>query len=267
MEINKITNADCIDFMKSMPDDFVDISITSPPYNMGNRVKDWLQTYKVNNDDCMNKDEYFKWISDVIKEIQRVTKYHIFFNIQEVQGNKGIIAHIFKEFESSIKEVFIWAKTNPPSHIIPTQCSNGYEYIFCISKDNPEKKMFSYCNFDNHKGDWIKNILIEGVNRTKNGHNYEFPKWLPRYFIKNFSKEGSLIFDCFMGSGTTAVASKELNRKYIGCDICQDYVDIANKRLQQNTLFDLMQPLDVKQEGGNGLPPTDKSVGIRPTIL
>ena len=69
--------------------------------------------------------------------------------------------------------------------------------------------------------------------------------------------------DCFFGSGSTMVSAKETGRWFIGCDLNIEYCKMAEKRLSQNVLL----PLNIKQEGGNGLPPTDKSVGIRPTIL
>ena len=241
IEINKIYNIECLSFMKVIPNDYMTITITSPPYNMGDRVKDEAQTYTYNNKDNLDFNEYKLFIKEVISELIRVTKYHVFFNIQEVNNNKGIISFIYQEFNNHIKEVFIWAKRNPPSHIVQTQCSNGYEYIFCFSKDNPEYKKFNYCFFNNRNGDYMKNIIINNVNNENFGHNYAFPKWLPNFFIKNFSQKGDLIFDCFMGSGTTAIVSKELNRNFIGCEISKDYCDIANKRLQQENLFTILE--------------------------
>ena len=89
-----------------------------------------------------------------------------------------------------------------------------------------------------------------------------FPEELPRRCIKMFSWKGANICDPFSGAGTTAVVCKKLNRNFIGFEISQDYCNISKKRLQE-----IDMPLAVKTEGGNGLPPTDKSMCIRPTIL
>jgi len=261
LEINQVYQGDCLDVMKQLPDNFTDVTITSPPYNMGDRVKPWLQTYKVNNKDNRNKGEYFKWIKEVITELLRINRFHIFFNIQEVVGNNGVIQYIYQEFNPFIKEVFIWAKTNPPCHIVENQCSNGYEYIFCISKDNPNSKVFNHCNFK--RKDYIRNVIIKGVHRDKHGHNYAFPEWLPEYFINYFTKKGDLIFDPMCGSGTTLYVAKTRGYRYLGIDISKEYVQIAQKRLSQETLL----PLDVKQEGGKGIHPTSKEVGILPKFL
>jgi len=261
LEINKIHQGDCLELMKEFPDNYVDIVITSPPYNMGNRVKSWLQTYKINNKDNMDKSEYFDWIKQIIDELLRITKHHIFFNIQEVKGNNGIISFIFKEFEKNIKEVFIWAKTNPPCHIVEGQCSNGFEYIFCFSNDEPSSKKFNHHR--SIRKDYIKTIIIKGVHRDKNGHNYAFPSWLPEYFINYFAMDGDVVFDPFVGSGTTCFVAKQKGHRYLGIDISKEYVQIAQKRLSQEILL----PLDTKQEGGNGIPPNNKLLGILPTIL
>lgn len=264
MEIDKITCADCIEFMKSMQDDSVDISITSPPYNIGSSIrhnKDMYLEYK----DNLTEEEYTGFIIRVISEMLRVTKNYVFFNFQILSNNKKSYIDILYKFKNNIKEFFIWAKPNPSPGVQPGLFANGFEIILCLSKWDFDGRTFK---IHYTKQGTKSNTIIQKTNKDfVEGHYACFGKWLPRYFIECFTKDGDIVFDPFIGSGTTALSAKELNRRYIGCDICQDYVDIANKRLQQNTLFDIMQPLDVKQEGGNGLPPTDESVGILPTIL
>ena len=235
LELNKIYCESNLETMSRMPDNFVDIVVTSPPYNLGDRINGGFK--KKNYDkynDKINKQDYFKQTKVWIDELLRVTKYHIFWNIQEVTGNKGIVKFLLNEYGDKIKETFIWAKRNPPSSIVDTMCSSGYEYIFCISKDNPESRKFNYCDFSNKNGDYAKNILIHPVNSGKDngGHSFAFAEWLPSYFIKYFSKEGDLVYDAFMGTGTTAVAAHRYNRKFIGSEISSEYLDIANKRLE-----------------------------------
>ncbi len=236
MEVNKIYNENCLDFMARLPDNFVDLTVTSPPYNLGKSGINGgfnKKNYNCYNDN-LDVQEYFAQTKKWIDELLRVTKHHIFYNIQEISGNKGIIRFILNEYNAQIKETFIWAKNNPPSCIIDTMCGSGFEYIFCISKDNPESRKFNYCNFSNKNGDYIKNVFIKPVNSGKenSGHSFSFGIWLPKYFINYFSKENDLIYDAFMGSGTTAVASIIYNRNWIGSEISKEYCDIANKRIQ-----------------------------------
>lgn len=238
MKTNIIYNEDCLTGMKKLPSNSIDIVVTSPPYNIGkNRVN--CNFNKVSYEEYNDKkdiQEYFKFIKDRLDEMLRVTKYHIFFNIQEVTNNKGIYRFIENEYKDYIKERFIWAKTNPPSSIQDTCCSSGWEYIYCISKDNPSKRTFNYCNFSNRKGDYIKNIIIKPVNSDKDteGFNFSFPRWMPRFFISNFSKKGDIVLDPFSGIGTTAVASEELNRQFIGYEITKNYINKSYERLSKN---------------------------------
>jgi DNA modification methylase len=248
MEINKIYNENCLETMAKMPDNFIDLTVTSPPYNIGkNRVNGDFNTnitYSEYNDN-LSKEDYFMQTKIWIDELLRVTKHHIFWNIQEVSGNKGIIAFIMNEYKDNIKEVFIWAKTNTQPSIVETMCGSGYEYIFCISKDNPSSRKFNYCNFNNRKGgeNICHNVIIKPVNsgNENGGHSFAFGEWLPNLFINKFSKEGDLIYDPFMGSGTTAKSAHIYKRNWIGSELSQEYVDLANKRLKpyldQQTLF------------------------------
>lgn len=250
MVTNKIYNEDCLETMQRMNDNFVDVTVTSPPYNIGKGRKNGKRKNILSYDtydDNLSKENYYKVCTTWIKEMLRVTKYHVFFNIQELRGNKGIIKKIYENFSEQIKDVFIWAKTNPPSNINDNGVSKGYEYIFCFSKDEPQKSTFNYANFSNYNGDYVKNIIIKPVNVDKQvlketkQHNFAFPLWLPKYFINYFSKENDLIYDPFMGVGTTATASVILKRNYIGSEISKKYVDVANKRIlkykNQTTLF------------------------------
>jgi site-specific DNA-methyltransferase (adenine-specific) len=243
--INQIHNENCLDTMSRMPDNYVDIVVTSPPYNLGkSSISGGLKKKDYNEyEDNLDIKEYFEQTSKWIDELLRVTKYHIFWNIQEVTGNRGIISYILNKYSDNIKETFIWAKTNPPSHIVDTMCSSSYEYIFCISKDEPLSRKFNYCNFSNKNGDYIRNAIIKPVNSGKenSGHSFAFGDWLPNYFINYFSKEGDIVYDPFMGSGTTAKSAHIYKRRWIGSELSKDYCIIANKRLEpylsQTTLF------------------------------
>lgn len=246
MELNKIYNEDCLTTMKSMEDNFVDIVFTSPPYNIGKGRKNGQRKESIAYDtytDDLPKEKYFNQTGLWLNEMLRITKHHVFYNIQEIKGNKGIVKYIYQNYSEQLKEVFIWAKTNPPSCILDKGISKGYEYIFCFSKDQPEKSNFTYCNFSNYDGDYIRNVIIKPVNNDKEnkGHNFAFGDWLPKHFINYFSKEGDIVYDPFMGTGTTAKASHLLKRNWIGSEVSEKYTKLANKRLKpylnQLTLF------------------------------
>lgn len=245
LEINKIHLGDCLDLMKEIPDKSIDLVVTSPPYNLGgNRINGGFQKVSYNShNDNIPKEDYEKWTFDILNELLRITKYHIFYNIQETTNNKGIIKFIKNNFDNYVKETFIWAKTNPQSCIVDTMCGHGYEYIYCFSNDNPTSRKFNYCNFSNKNGDYVNNIIIKPVNsdNSQDFHSYAFSKWLPEFFISNFSKEGDLILDPFSGSGTTSIAAHNLGRNFICIEKDPEYhrksVERYNKHILQERIF------------------------------
>ena len=232
MEINKIYNENNLDTMSKMKDDFIDMVITSPPYNIGKSRANTNNpdlVYDTYSDD-LDINEYFNQTKIWINELLRVTKHYVFWNIGEYSGCKGIAGFIMNEFKNNLKETFIWIKVNPNPVGRNIVC-NSYEYIFCLVKNNADKRKYDYNNFGDNM---IKNYIIKPVNNNKDngGHGYAFGEWLPKHFIHNFSKKGDLIYDPFMGSGTTAVAAHQLDRNWIGSEISNKYVGIADKRLK-----------------------------------
>ena len=103
----------------------------------------------------------------------------------------------------------------------------------------------------------MKNFIItsNGSGYKETEHPTEKPLSLIKYLIEIHSNPKDLILDCFMGSGTTAVACKQLGRRFIGCDNNKEYIKIANKRLEQTNLME------------DGIPPKPKVLGILPTII
>ena len=137
IDVNRIYNEDCLTTMNSMEDNSIDVVVTSPPYNMGKGRRNGNSNASLNYDsydDNLPLDEYFLQTKKWIDELYRVSKYHIFYNVQEISGNKGIVRYILNEYHNKIKHTFFWVKPNPPSAILETGVANGIEYIFCISK-------------------------------------------------------------------------------------------------------------------------------------
>jgi len=235
LEINQIYCGDCLDLMKEMDDNSVDLVFTSPPYNIGkNRINGGFRKKQYNNYcDDLNNNDYFNLTKKWINELLRISKYHLFWNIQESSNNRGIYAFIENMYNDKIKERFIWAKPNPPSSISNTCCASGWEYIYCLSNDTPGKRSFSYCDFSNKAGDYAKNIIIHSVNCENHGHNYAFGEWMPKHFINYFSKKDAVVFDPFLGSGTTAIACINTGRNFIGIEKDPDYFKIASDRIKK----------------------------------
>ncbi len=236
MEINQIICSDCMEIMKEMPDNFVDVTITSPPYNVSNSNYECVSDSKyLDYKDNMDVEEYYNFISKRLIEIIRVTKKYVFFNIQMLSGNKIAFLRLLSDFKNQIKDIIIWVKKNPAPNISPYVLSKSYEFILVFDKEN---QTGAY-NKDKNIKRCIPDTIIKSVN-SDNKHTKEhkavFPNWLPQHFIKNFSDKDDVIFDPFNGIGTTTYYAKMLNRRYIGIDINLRYCDISKNRLLQTKL-------------------------------
>lgn len=256
MEINKVYNMNCIDGMKQMPDEFIDLTITSPPY-------DNLRTY---NDSSSWNFDIFKQIAD---ELYRVTKVgggcvwivnDATINFNET-GTSFKQALYFKDIGFNLYDTMIWNKQTCqfPER---TRYQPVFEYMFVLSKGkmktfNPiMDKKNKYAGVTVHgtrrqsdgtlkkintinsvKENGMRNnvweIPMEHANKT--GHPAVFPKQLIIDHIKSWSNEGDLILDPFMGSGTTALACIDTYRDYIGFEIDKTYYSIIENRLSEAT--------------------------------
>ena len=241
MKINKIYNEDCLDTMKKIPDNFIDCIITSPPYNKGY----WSKNRNLNNgfktksrridygiyNDIKNPEDYIKNQTNVIKECLRILKDKgsFFYNHVDILHEHNTI-HPSYIYNFPIKQIIIWNRKNTPkldvSYFYPIN-----EYVFWIKKNKSSKPYF-------YRDQCIYKTNIWNINPEKeNIHPAPFPKTLTGNCILGTTKENDLIYDQYMGSGTTAIAAKELKRNYIGSEINIDYIHQHNKHYNQKQLF------------------------------
>jgi len=268
VEINKIYNEDCLITMSRMSDNFVDLVVTSPPY-------DDLRTYG----GCHSFFDFEK----IAKELFRVTKQggvvvwivgDAVINRSET-GTSFKQALYFKKIGFNLHDTMIYQKNN-----FSKPSSNRYhqifEYMFVFSKGkpntfNPIKDRKNV--YEGHIGSWGKNVTRQKDGSMKEsskkiivpygqryniwlckvGHEKKFvykhpavfPIQLAKDHIISWSNKGDVVYDPMMGSGTTVEAAILLNRKYIGSEISKEYYDIAKKRIYVN--------------GGNTMPRRNKT--------
>lgn len=258
--IGKIINDDCIKFMKKLPDNCIDLTVTSPPY-----------------DDLRDYENKLVWdyntFRKVARELYRVTKNDgvVVWVIGDKtdKGNKSLTsfkhALYFQEVGFNIYDVIIYEKAGSgPPH--PKRYFNSFEYMFVMSKGKPktvnllqDKKnscagMTTFSDITRREKDGSltnkgKKVINEyGVRtniwRYNNGkgfsskdkiayeHPATFPEKLVEDHIKSWSNQGDVVFDPFGGSGTTAKVSIELDRKWIYVEKVEKYCDVAKRRIE-----------------------------------
>lgn len=212
METDYIKLGNCIELLKEIQDNSIDVVFTSPPYNSKRHKK-----YDHYED---NIEDYHGMLCDVTNECLRVTKKWVIVNIQANYYNKTEIYKYIGTYSDKIQRIVIWEKSNPtPSY--PHQLTNSYEY-FIILGDVPVKT--NSVSF--------KDVIHSSVNSNKfKGHSAVMNKDVCDLFIREFTQKGDLVLDPFLGSGTTAVSCIDLDRHYIGYEISKDYFEIAEKRI------------------------------------
>jgi site-specific DNA-methyltransferase (adenine-specific)/modification methylase len=240
MELNKIYNENCLQTLKRFDDNSIDIVITSPPYNMNLRIRngDYCSRQIVKEfstkyegfDDNLPIDEFYELHSNIIRELLRVSNI-IFYNIQIVTGSKRAFFKIIGEFSEQLKDIVIWDKGVGQPAMSPGVLNRQSELILIFEKENPISRKFSKYNFERGTlGD------IWNVSRGKKidkSHGAVFPEKLVSTILLNFSKEGDIVYDPFMGSGTTAVVSQKLNRKWLGSELSSNYCELIQKRIYE----------------------------------
>jgi len=233
VELNTIKKNDAVFELRKLKDESVDLFITSPPYNLknstGNGMKDgrggkWSKAALINgykdHDDNMPHHLYVKWQRECLTEMYRALKEDgaIFYNHKwRVQG--GLLQDrqdIVGGFP--VRQIIIWRRKGGinfnKGYFLPT-----YEVIYLIAK-----KKFVLAKGANKFGD-----VWEFAQEMKNEHPAPFPVALIERIIS--STNAKIVVDPFMGSGTTAVAAKNLGIDYFGIELSEEYCNLAEKRL------------------------------------
>jgi site-specific DNA-methyltransferase (adenine-specific) len=215
MEINKIYNMDCLEGLKQLQENSIDCLITDPPYNIDLKPQR-KKTKSIDNDNLTEK-EFKIMLNNCFKEVNRVLKDDSFLIIftgwPTIPLFRGVLDKYF-----NLKSMPIWVKNN---FGIGYYTRPQYEPMFLYFKGNPKplKKPIS----DVMKFNKILNPI----------HSCEKPLPLMRHLVKSFTNENDIILDCFAGSGSTLIASKELNRQFVGFEINKEYYIMCKNKLKK----------------------------------
>ena len=226
MELNKIYHEDCLTTMGKMQDNFIDLTITSPPYNLGNKHhtgNNVFDAYDEYNDD-MPEAEYQTKQIEVMNELFRVTKEggSLMYNHKNrIRDGKQITPYewILKT-NWTVKQEIVWF--NGSQNFDKCRFYPMTERIYWLAKGT-KTSFFNEIN----QHDLIED-LPEGTDKE---HKRAFPVKLAQRLILCFKAE--LVYDPYLGSGTTAVASLNEKRNWIGSEISKNYYAQATKRIKQ----------------------------------
>jgi site-specific DNA-methyltransferase (adenine-specific) len=264
----KIHNADCLTWMKAQPDHSIDVCVSSPPYNIG-------IGYNKYND---KRTDYIEWQNDVWNEVCRILKPdgHLFLNIASTKADPYMPYDVARNVPWVLQNNIIWAKAVEvdgyvKGHSTPTTSTrylqNGWEHLFHFTKSGdtdidlewsgvpysptgtPERNAkrtgrrwrptttcwhYTYKTANQHNS-----LQLKG----KQKHPAVFPESLVEKCIKVSGLKSGIVFDPFVGTGTTMLVANKLGLDYVGTDIDPDYVEFANSRLNTNfnNLFTTME--------------------------
>jgi len=253
MKINKIYSEDCLQTMATMPDNFVQATITSPPY-----------------DDLRDYNGYSFDFESVAAELYRVTKESgvVVWVVGDAtkQGSESGTsfrqALHFISLGFKLHDTMIYEKNGAahPASQASNRYTQIYEFMFVFSKGTPQAALL--CdkpnkwaghkdfagNLKNPVPDFSPRNNIWKYTTSFNGvqHPAPFPEALAQDHILTWTKEGQLVYDPFMGSGTTAKMALMNNRSYIGSEISQEYVEIAEQRIEGAPVFLSMEPVRIE---------------------
>lgn len=256
MKLAEIYQENCIATMERMSDNFLDMTITSPPY-----------------DDLRDYNGYHFPVEEIASSLFRTTKpggvVVWVVGDRTLNGNETLTsfrhALTFQDVGFRVHDTMIYVKNNP----IPSDCGKRYrqafEYMFCFSKGQPKtfnpiteptksagQKITAFRITGKGRGNVpdedigreikserkVTNIFGYNVGTSSSRdkiafqHPAIFPEQLVADQIKSWTNENDIVYDCFMGSGTTAKIAHQLGRRWLGSEISEEYVAIANERLK-----------------------------------
>jgi len=244
---NQVLKGDCIEIMRSLPEESVDMIFADPPYNL--QLSGSL--YRPNNtkvdavDDHWDKfddfDAYDRFTRDWLSAARRILKpsgtiwvigsYHNIFRVGTALQNMGFWV---------LNDV-VWVKTNPMPNFKGRRFTNAHETMVWCSKDQNARYTFNYeamkaLNDDlQMRSDWTMPICAGGERiKGKDGskaHPTQKPEALLHRVILSSTEPGQIVLDPFLGSGTTAAVAKRLGRRWIGIEREEEYLKVARRRI------------------------------------
>jgi len=229
IELNRVYQRDCIEGMRLLPDESVDLIIADPPYGIdynSNWSKDSAYRNKVKTVDGIQNDGFDNndFLADVLAEINRVLKpnSHIYWFTRwdRILHQQPLIEKHFK-----LKNALVWMKNNWSMGDLTGAYAGQYESILFAQKG---RRTLNEVSGKRRHTDILQ---FDRIPANKLRHSHEKPEDLVEFLIRKSSNEGEIVLDPFCGSGTTAACSAKLNRQFVTFELDSEFIKIANTRL------------------------------------
>ena len=215
-ENTMLGQGDCLELMKTIPDGSVDMVLTDPPYGMS-----FVSGFRKVAFNAIANDSSLEWIDDLASELHRITKddtaHYVFCSYHHIDKFKQAFERHFK-----IKNILTWVKNNTSMGDLKGDFAPKTEFILFMQKGRCLIRGKRDCN------------VLQYARTGNELHPTQKPVDMLEFLISKFSDESMVICDPFMGSGSTGVAAKNTNRKFIGIELDQNYFEIAKKRIQDS---------------------------------
>jgi site-specific DNA-methyltransferase (adenine-specific) len=215
-----LVKADCIDILRQMPDRSVDAIVTDPPFGIGFQ-------YAKGKETCSNASDYWAWFEPFFKEMVRVTTPGGLLAVWQTQlyfknfwGWYGDDIHIYAACKN-----FVQLRKTPVNYAYDPVI---LKYLPGAVPNRPEKPKRNTDFFVSNTA-----ALVSQTKRLERQHPCPRPLDVVSQIVENFTKAGSLVFDPFMGSGTTGLACKQAGRDFLGIERDQGYFDLAMRRISE----------------------------------
>ena len=231
MEVNNIYQEDCLEGMRKLPDNSVDLILTSPPYNLGDDFHSNHLRFEGYEGDDMEESAYRQWQVEVLNECYRVLKENgsMWYN-HKIRIKDGVIKHPIEWLTKTnfcIKQEIVWNQKKG-ANVAKIRCFPFSERIWWLAKDS-KTKIF---NKNNRKDVWN---IVPTHRRSDYNHPAvmaeEVAEWI--YQLYDEKHEVDLVLDPFAGVGTSFLPAIKRDIDYIGFELDKDYIKTAEERLKE----------------------------------
>lgn len=250
MEENKIYNMDSFDYMKGLDDSVIDVVLTSPPYNTGGggTSEKARENHESRYDVFMDNktdEEYLEWSVELFELLDKAIKpngvvlYNISYSSDKPDLMWLVIAEIMRKTNWMTADTVVWKKNSAlPNNMSTNKLTRIVEFVFVFCRKeeigtfHTNKKIVSESeNGQNRYNNVFNFITAKNNDRSTKLNKATYSTELCEKLLKIYARDSSLVYDPFMGTGTTAVASKRLGHRYLGSELSEEQCKYAEKRL------------------------------------